>query len=95
MLLAGINGRENFVFAFSRKFETFQNRSYPDKRKHSVLEVNAEEHSSFNKVLKENKELKARTDSFRKKYKMRQGSERLKYFGDRQQRNACYHNCLN
>jgi len=90
MLLRRVNGKESFIFAFDCKFEAFQSESYHDKRKHGVLEVNAEEHSSFNKVLKENKELKARTDSFRNKYKMRQDSKCLKYFGDKQQRSVCY-----
>lgn len=68
----------------------FQSESYHDKRKHGVLEVNAEEHNSFKKVLKENKELKARTDFFSNKYKMRQDSKCLKYFGDKQQKSVCY-----
>lgn len=67
MLLKSINGRE-IIFAFYFKFEKFQSESYHDKRKRGVLGVNdAEEHSLFNKVLKENKELKARTESFRNK----------------------------
>ena len=55
MLLRRINGKDSFIFAFDCKFETFQRESYHDKRKRGVLEVNAEEHNSFNKVLKENK----------------------------------------
>lgn len=80
------------LFAFDCKFETFQGESYHDKRKCGVLEVKAEEHNSFNKVLKENKELKARTDSFRNKSKKRQDPKCLKYFGDKQQRSVCYKN---
>lgn len=82
--------KDSFIFAFDCMLEMFQSESYHEKRKRGVLEANAEEHSSFNKVLKENKELKARTDSFRNKYKTRQDSKCLKYFGDKQQRSVCY-----
>lgn len=68
----------------------FRVRVIMTKENCGVLEVNAEEHNSFNKVLKENKELKARTDSFRNKCKTRQDSKCLKYFGDKQQRSVCY-----
>lgn len=92
MLLRRINGKDTFIFALDCKFETFQAESYHDKRKRGVLEENTEEHNSFNKVLKGNKELKARTDSFRNQYKMRQDSKCFKYFGDKQQRSICYSN---
>lgn len=41
------------IVLFLHLSEAFHCESYRDKRKCGVLEVNVEEHNSFNKVLKE------------------------------------------
>lgn len=59
--------KSKFISALDYKFETFQNKNYHDKRKHSVLEANMEKHKLFSQTLKENRAIKARTDPFKKR----------------------------